>query len=190
MEKEKVSYQQLISETKPELEKVVDFLKRELMKIRTERASPSLVEDIMVEYFGKKYALKKLATISIPAPRQIVIKPWDDSYIEDIVKALDRSDIGTSPIVDKDIVRINLPSLSEEFREELIHLVSEKHEQSRRTLRKWRDEIWREIQDAFQEGKMSEDDKYKGKDKLEDLINDYQEKIEEIVEKKKKEIKK
>jgi len=190
MSEEKVSYQDIIKGLKVELEKVVGFLSRELQKIRTERASPSLVEDISVEYFGKQYPLKKLAAISIPEPRQILIKPWDPSYIEDIVKALERADLGTSPIVDQEIVRISLPPLSQEFREDLITLVSNKHEQARRTIRKWRDEAWGEIQEAFQAGKMSEDDKYKGKEKLEEAVQEYRDKMEELVERKKKEIKK
>lgn len=188
MSKDKVSYQDFIDKIEPELKKVLVYLKRELQKIRTERASPSLVEDVRVEYFGKQYPLKKLAAISIPEPRQIIIKPWDDSYMEDIAKALERADLGTSPVVDQDIIRINLPPLSKEFREDLIDLISDKHEQARRTIRKWRDEAWSGIQDAFQDGKISEDAKYKGKDKLEETIKDYREKIEKVIEKKKKEI--
>ncbi len=188
MEKDKISYQEIIDRIKPELDKVVDFLNRELQKIRTERASPSLVEDVQVEYFGKTYPLRQLAAISIPQPKEIVIQPWDDSYIEEIVKALEKSRIGAAPVVDKKIIRINLPPLSEEYRKDLIRLISDRQEQVRKTTRKWRDEAWREIQEGFKDGKMSEDDKYKGKDKLEDLIEDYKDKMEEAMEKKKKEI--
>jgi ribosome recycling factor len=188
MSEDKLSYEDTIEKIKPELEKVVNFLSRELQKIRTERASPSLVEDIKIDYFGKTYPLKQLAAISIPQPREILIQPWDKSYIEEIVKALEKSSIGATPIVDKTFVRINLPPLSEEFRKDLIRLVVEKQAQVKKTIRRWRDEAWREIQNNFKDAKISEDDKFKGKDKLEDLIQDFNEKVEEMIEKKKKEI--
>ncbi len=188
MPEERISYKEIVEKIKPELEKVVNFLNRELQKIRTERASPSLVENISVEYYGQTYSLRQLAAISIPQPREILIQPWDKSYIEEIVKALDKSRLGASPIVDKTLIRIKLPSLSEEFRKDLVRLVSEKQGQVKKTIRRWRDESWSEIQMAFRESKLSEDEKYKGKDELEDLIKEFQEKIEEIVEKKKKEI--
>ncbi|XOB40463.1 MAG: ribosome-recycling factor [Candidatus Nealsonbacteria bacterium] len=188
MGEDKVSYKEIIEKIKPELEKVINFLSRELQKIRTERASPSLVEDIKVDYFGQTFSLKQLAAISIPFPREILIQPWDKSYIEEIVKALEKSSIGANPVVDRHVIRITMPSLSEEFRKDLINLTSEKQEQAKRTIRKWRDEAWGEIQESFRQGKMSEDDKFKGKDELQDLIDDFQEKIKEMVEKKKKEI--
>lgn len=188
MNQERISYKDIIEKIKPELEKVVNFLNRELQKIRAERASPSLVENINVEYYGQRYSLKQLAAISIPQPREILIQPWDKSYIEEIVKSLEKSSIGASPVVDKTLIKITLPPLSEEFRNDLIRLVIEKQEQVRKTIRKWRDEAWKEIQEAFKETKISEDDKYKGKKELEDLIKEFQEKIEEIVQKKKKEI--
>ena len=188
MNQERISYKEIIKRIRPELEKVVNFLNRELQKIRTERASPSLVENISVEYYGKTYPLKQLAAISIPQPREILIQPWDKSYIEEIVKSLEKSNIGVSSVADKALIRITLPSLSEEFRNDLIRLVAEKQEQVRKTIRKWRDKAWGEIQEAFREGKISEDDKYKGKDELEDLIKEFQEKIEEMAKKKKKDI--
>ena len=127
------------------MDKVVNFLDRELAKFRTGRASPSLVEDIVVECFGQKFPLKQLSAISIPEPRQILIQPWDRSYIEGIVKALSETGIGANPVVDKEAVRINLPPLSGDYRKSLLHLISEKQEEARRTIRKWREEAWDEI---------------------------------------------
>ncbi len=188
MSEDKINYKEIIEKIKPELEKVVNFLSKELQKIRTERASPSLVENISVEYYGKTYPLKQLAAISIPQPREILIQPWDKSYIEEIVKSLQKITIGVSPVVDKALIRITLPPLSEEFRKDLVRLVIGKQEQVRKTIRKWRDEAWSEIQEVFREGKMGEYYKFKGKKELEDLIKEFQEKIEEMIEKKKKEI--
>jgi len=186
---EKVSYKDVVDEIKPELDKAIAFLEKELQKIRTERASPSLVENIEADCFGKRFPLKQLATISVPKAREIVIQPWDKSYIEEIVKALEKNtSIGGTPVVDKDVIRIRLPSLSEEFRKELIRFTSEKQEVIKKTIRRWRDEAWRKIQDSEREGRMSEDDKFKGKDELQELIDEYSEKVEEMIENKKKEI--
>jgi ribosome recycling factor len=185
---EKIDYKKIIEKIKPELEKVINFFNDELKKIKTSRATPALVEDVSVECFGQKFPLSQLALISVPEPRQILIQPWDASYIEGIVKALEKTGIGITPIVEKNSIRINLPPLSEEFRKEMARLVSEKKEQSKQTVRRWREKAWAEIQQGFREGKIREDDKYKGKDELQELIDEYNEKIEELAEKKKKEI--
>lgn len=183
-----MDYKEIIAKIKPELDRVLNFFDKELQKVRASKASPSLVEDIEVECFDQKFPLKQLAVISIPEPRQISIQPWDNSYIEGIVRALERTGIGASPVVDKNSIRLHLPSLSKEFREDLIHLISQKQEQARQTIRKWREESWREIQDKSREGKIREDDKFKGKDELQKLVDEYNKKIEEAGEKKKKEI--
>ena len=187
-EKEIVNYKDIISKIKPELDKVINFLERELAKIRTGRATPALVEDVMVECFGQKFPLKQLAAISVPEPRQILIQPWDKSYTGGIGKALEKTGIGASPVVDKEVIRINLPPLTEEYRKDLLRLISEKEEQARQTIRRWREEAWDEIQEKFREGKIREDDKFRAKDELQDLVDEYNEKIEEMGERKKKEI--
>jgi ribosome recycling factor len=182
------NYQEIIKNIKPELDKVINFLERELAKIRTSRATPALVEDIVVECFNQKFPLKQLAAISIPEPKQILIQPWDKSYIEGIVRALENTGIGANPIVDKEAIRINLPSLTQDYRKELLHLISEKQEEARRTIRKWREDAWSGIQEGFREGKIREDDKFKAKDELQDLVDEYNGKVEELGEKKKKEV--
>jgi ribosome recycling factor len=181
-------YKEIIDKIKPELDKVINFLERELAKIRTGRASPSLVEDIEVECFGQKLPLKQLAAISLPQPRQILIQPWDKSYIEAIEKALSRSSIGSAPVVDKDLIRVSLPPLSEEYRKNLLRTLSEKQEEARKTIRRWREEAWDEVQEGFKQGKIREDDKFRAKDELQSLMDEYNEKIEEIGERKKKEL--
>jgi len=181
-------YKEIIDKIKPELEKVISFLDRELSKIRTTGASISLIEDIEVECFGQKMPLKQLATISVPEPRLIVIQAWDDSYIESIQKAIEKANIGVTPIVDKKIIRLSLPPLTEEYRQNLVKLLSEKRENARKTIRHWREEAWKEIQEKFRAGEISEDAKYKGKEELQKLIDQYNEKVDERIEKKKKEI--
>lgn len=181
-------YKEIVEKIKPELDKVLNFLERELAKFRPSRATPSLIEDTPVECFGQKFPLKQLAAISIPEPRQILVQPWDKSYIEGIVKALEKTGIGASPIVDKDVIRINLPPLTEEYRKDLMRLISQKQEEAKKTIRRWREEAWEEIQRNFKEGKIREDDKFRGKDELQELVDEYNKKVEEIGERKKKEI--
>ncbi len=181
-------YKEILNKIKPELDKAIFFLERELAKMRTSRATPALVEDVVCECFGQKFPLKQLAAISVPEPRQIVIQPWDKSYFDGIIAALEKTGVGANPTVDREVIRINLPSLTEEYRKDLIRLLSEKKEQTRQTIRKWRDEAWDEIQEKTRTGEIREDDKYRAKDELQDLVNEYNERIEEMVERKKKEI--
>ncbi len=182
------TYQDIVNKIKPELDKTINFLERELAKIHTGRATPALVEDVVVDCFGQKFPLKQLAAISIPESKQILIQPWDKSYIEGIVSALEKTGVGANPVVDKEVVRITLPPLSEEYRRQLAHIISEKQEEAKRTVRHWREEAWKEVQDGFREGEVREDDKFRAKDDLQDLIDEYNKKIEEIGERKKKEV--
>ena len=183
-----MDYKEIINKIRPEVDKVMAFLEAEVAKIRTGRANPSLVEDVVVDCFGQKFPLKQLATITIPEPRQILIQPWDKSYVEGIVSALQKTGVGANPIVDKDNVRISLPPLTEEYRKDLLRLLSEKQEQARQAMRKWREEAWREAQDLAREGKIREDDKFRAKDDLQKLIDEYNKKIDELGERKKKEV--
>lgn len=182
-------YKEIIQKIKPELDKSVNFLEKEVSKIRTGRASPSLVEDIVVDCFGSKFPLKQLAAISSPEPRAVVIQPWDKSYIEGIEKAISSSSLGVSPVVDKDSIRLTLPPLTEEYRRNLIKILSEKKEDVLKTIRHWREKAWEEIQNGFKEGLIREDDKFRAKDDLQDLIDEYNGKVDDICQRKEKEIK-
>ena len=183
-----MDYKQVTNKIKPEIDKVVSFLERELTKIRTGRASASLVEDIVVDCFGSKMPLKQLAAISSPEPKQITIQPWDKSYIEPIEKAITRSSLGTSPVVDRDIIRISLPPVTEDYRKTLLRMISEKQEEAKKTIRHWRGEAWEEVQEKTKEGEIREDDKFRAKDELQKIVDEYNKKVDEIGERKKREI--
>jgi len=143
---------------------------------------------VVVDFFGQKFPLKQLAAISIPEPKKILIQPWDKSYIPAIVFALENTGTGANPIVDKDAIRISLPPLDEEYRKSLAKIVSEKQEEARKTIRHWRDKIWDEIQVKTKEGEIREDDKFRAKEELQKIIDDYNKKVEGLGEKKKKEV--
>jgi ribosome recycling factor len=183
-----MTYQEIIQRIKPECEKSVVFLSTELGKIRTGRASPALVEDVVVDCFGQKFPLKQLAAISIPEPRQIMIQPWDPSYIPGIVSSLEKTGIGANPVVDKTSVRVNLPSVTAEYKKDLLRLISEKQEETRKIIRKWREKAWEEVQEGFKNSLIREDDKFRAKDELQELMDDYGKKIEEFGDKKKGEL--
>lgn len=182
-------YNDTIEKIKPEMEKALNYLKEEIKKIRTGRANPSLVEDVTVECFGQKFPLKQLAAISTPDPKQIVVQPWDKSYLEPIEKSLAQESLGASPVVDQDKIRIKLPSMSEEYRQKLSNILSEKQEETRKTIRRWREEAWNEIQEKEKNGEIREDAKFKAKEELQELVDEYNNKIKELIENKKKVLK-
>lgn len=179
---------QILERIKPELEKAVEFFRRELAKIRTGQASPALVEDILVENYGQQLPLKQVAGISCPERRQILITPWDPSIISSIEKALSKGSLGASPVVEDKALRITLPVMTQEYRQTLSKVLSEKSEQAKQTLRKWRDEAWGQIQEEARKGTLREDDKFKGKEELQKLVDEYVKKIDNLVEKKEAEI--
>jgi ribosome recycling factor len=182
-----MTYQESINKIKPECEKALNFLINEMSKIRTGRATPALVEDVVVDCFGQKFPLKQLAAISVPEPRQIAIQPWDSSYLPGIISALEKTGIGANPVVDQTTIRINLPLMTEEYRKDMLRIVSEKQEEARKTIRKWRDEAWNEVQAGFRDSLIREDDKFRAKEDLQKLVDDYSKKIDEVGDKKRKE---
>jgi len=183
-----MDYQEIIEKIRPELDKMMDYLKGELAKVRTSRPSASLVESITVNIFGKKLSLKSLGIITLSENQEIIIQPWEDSYLQPIEEAISKSLLQVSPIVEKERIRIRFPPLSEDMRKNLVRVLSQKTEDSKRTVRHWRKIAWKEIQDKFSQGEISEDNKYRAKDKLQELIDEHNKKIDEMIERKKKEI--
>jgi len=181
-------YKEIIDKIKPNLARTVEYLKGELSGLQIGRASPSLVEDLEVDCYNQKMPLKQLANIQAPEPRSILIRPWDKNIIRDIEKAISNSKLGLSPIVEDDFIRLKVPPLDEERRRQLAKIVQEKLEECRVSVRRQREESWRQIQNLEKEGKISEDDKFKAKDELQKVIDDYNQQIEEIAKKKEEEV--
>ncbi len=178
----------IIKETRSKFDKMVDFFEKDISTVRTGRATPSLVENIAVDSYGSKMPLKQMASISVPSPRMLLIQPWDRSTIPSVERAILQSDLGVSPVTDNGSIRVSLPSLTEEYRKGLTKILNEKGEEARVSLRKIREDAWKDIQDGFKEGSVREDDKFKGKDDLQKAVDEYNKKIEEVSERKKKEI--
>ncbi len=183
-----MNYKDIFKKYQPEFEKSIAFFKAELAKIRAGLASPSLVDSLIVDYMGTKLPMKQIGSISCPEPRQILIQPWDKSCLESIERAVRDADLGLSPVVDKDCVRINMPIMTEEFRLEMKKNISEKKEQCRQTVRRWREECWREVEVKFKAKEITEDDKFRAKDELQKIVDDANKKIEDAASQKEREI--
>jgi len=180
--------EQIISDAKPKMEKAIDRFKEEINKLRTGRANPAMVENLTVDYYGAKSPLKQVASINVPEPRLIVIQPWDKDNLVNIEKAINEAQLGFNPVNDGQVIRLAIPPLNEERRMELVKTLGKYAEESKVGIRKAREEAWDEIQDLVKNGKMSEDDKFRGKDMLQESVDGYNRKTEEIREKKEKEM--
>lgn len=177
-----------LEKEKKELEKIVSNFKDYLLTLRTNRPHPALVEEIMVACYETKMPLKSLASISINLPRTLLIQPFDPNILDNIAKAIESSPLGLNPSKEKNVIRLNLPPLTEEKRQELTKIVRQKEEQSKILIRQKRDEILEEINKAFERKEISEDEKFKMKENLQKEISDFNKKIEELAEEKIKEI--
>lgn len=169
-------------------DKSLEHLQRELNTIRTGRANPSLVEEVMVEAYGTPTPLIQLATINAPEPRMIVIQPWDPSVIRDIEKALSQTSLGITPVVDGKSIRLPFPSMTEERRLALTKTVHEKGEEAKVSLRSSREDIVKHLRTAERDGSMSEDVVAAELKNLQQLVDQAQERIESIVAKKVEEL--
>lgn len=178
----------IIEKIRPNLEKSVEHFKEELNQLRTGRASTALVENLLVDYYGSKSPLKQIASISTPEPRMIMVSPWDKSNLVNIEKAIKESQLNLQPNNDGQVVRINIPQLTEERRKDLTKVLNQKAEEAKIAVRQIREEAWEEIQELEKSGKISEDDKFSGKESLQAVINEYNEKIQALRDVKEKDI--
>ncbi|MEW6407204.1 MAG: ribosome recycling factor [Patescibacteria group bacterium] len=181
-------YQKIIGLTKQSMEKSFQFFKNELLKIRAGRAQASLVADLLVDYYGTKTLLKQLATISCPELRLILISPFDKNSIKEIEKAVLMSAQKLTAQNDGRVIRVPIPPLTEERRQEVAQIVSQKLEETKQTLRNVREEAWKQIKEMEEAKQISEDDKFRAKDKLDKLIDEYNKKAQDLAEKKKEEV--
>lgn len=181
-------YQKLIDDLKTNLSKTVDHFRSELAAIQAGRATPALLEELEVSCYGQVFPLKQLANIQTPEPRSILIKPWDQNVLREIETAIRNSNLDLSPVVDGDSIRLKLPSLTEEKRKELVKVLNDKSEEARIAIRRQREEVWQRIQDMEKNKEISEDDKFKAKDKLQDAVDEFNKKIEEIKQKKEQDL--
>jgi ribosome recycling factor len=170
------------------MQTALDLLEEDLSGIRTGRASPGLVERLPVDYYGTNTPMIQLASISIPEPRQILIRPFDPASLKDIERAVMVSDLGLTPNNDGKSIRLTLPQLTEERRRELVRIVHNRMEETRVKIRNVRRDLIRDLREFEKESLISEDDLERGEKELQELTDRMIEKVDEIGKRKEKEI--
>ena len=173
---------------KPKLQKSVDFLIDQLKQIRTDRANVSLVEHIEVEAYGTKMPINQLATISIPDPRTILITPWDKSNIEPIVKAIQTSNLGINPVVLEDGIKLVLPPMTAERRQELIRIVKQEVENARVAIRNIRKEWMKKYDEEAEKLNISKEERRKVEEKIDRIVGEFNEQVNKIGDQKESEL--
>jgi ribosome recycling factor len=178
----------VFNDSKDRMTKAVDALRRELATIRTGRAHPGLVEHLRVDYYGVPTPLNQLATISVPDPRLLTIQPWDRQAMGAIEKAILKSDLSLTPTNDGTIIRLSIPQLTEERRRELAKVVRKKVEEGRVEVRNIRRDAHDELRRLQREKLISEDDQYRGQEKLQKLTDEFVQQVERLGEEKEAEL--
>mgnify|MGYP001587083610 FL=1 len=178
----------LVKDLEKNAKSAVESLKTELAGVRTNRPNPKLVEDIKVDYLGQILTIKQLGSISIIPPREIDISVWDKAAINSVAKAVETSGRGLTANVDGNLIRINLPTLTDERRQELIKLAKSLTEQSKIRIRSLRDEANKKIEAAFKAKTLSEDQKFKTKEQVQKAVDKVNAEIESLLAGKIKEI--
>lgn len=178
----------LIEEFKKNSQVAIQSLKKEISGIRTNRPSPALVEDLKVNLYDQMMPLKQVGSINVSPPREINIQVWDKSAVSNVVKAIETSGLGLSANADGNLIRVHLPELTAERKEEIIKHIRKLTEQHRIQLRHFRDEINKKIQKSFDGGEINEDQKFKLKEEVQKETEKAGDEIEKILEGKIKEI--
>jgi ribosome recycling factor len=179
---------EILSETRQKMEKTSDSLNQEFKKMRTGRASVSILEGIKAECYGTQMRLNQISSISIPESRLLIIQPWDQSIIGNIEKSILKSGLGLTPMNDGKLIRISIPPLTEERRKELAKMAKKMAEESKVSIRNQRREANDMLKELKKESEISEDEMYKYQDKVQKITDEFIEKIEEIRKEKEQEI--
>lgn len=178
----------IYQETRESMDKSIDSLKNEFKRVRTGRASPSLLDGIRVEYYGTMTPLNQMASLSVPESRLITIQPWDVSVIKDIEKAILKSDLGLTPSNDGKLIRISIPPLTEEGRKQLVKVIYKKSEEHRIAVRNIRRDSNDLLKGLKKDGEISEDDAFRAQDQVQKITDKYIKLIDDVCKEKEKEI--
>jgi ribosome recycling factor len=179
---------EILKDAETRMTGAVHVLKEDLSGIRTGRANPALVEKLHVEYYGSPTPLQQLASVSVPEPRQLMIKPFDPSTVKAIEKAIQASDLGLTPNSDGKVIRLNLPPLNEERRRDLVKQVHHRVEESKVALRNIRRDVIKDIKDYESEKLISEDDRKRGDAEVEKIMEKFTAELDTLSKAKEKEI--
>ena len=178
----------ILKEAESRMKKTIESTRREFMGVRTSRASASLVDNLKIDYFGVPTPLKQLAAIAVPQPRLIVIQPWDKSVISGIEKSILQANLGVTPVNDSKVIRVTIPSLTEERREELIKILRKMAEDGKVAVRTIRRDALESVKESKKKGSITEDERFKVQDKLQRLTDQYIGEVDRVLSEKEKEI--
>ncbi len=179
---------QIMQDGKTRMEDVIAATKKTFSGIRTGRANPGLLDRIVVSYYGTPTPLNQMASVSVPEPRLLVITPWDKSSIKDIEKAILMSDLGLMPTNDGSVIRIAIPTLTEERRKDLVRLVRQDAEDHRVAVRNIRRELNEAVKKLEKNGDISEDESRRVQENIQKQTDRFIKEIDELLEAKEKEI--
>lgn len=180
--------EEVLSEAKSRMSKSIEVLKRDLAGIRTGRASPMILDNIKIDYYGTQTPLKQIATISAPEARLLIIQPWDNATLGDITKAIQKSDLGLNPSSDGHIIRIPIPPLSEERRREMVKLVHKRAEEGKVALRNVRRDSMDMLKDLEKEKEISQDEQKRAQSKLQEITDGFISEVDQIAKDKESEL--
>jgi ribosome recycling factor len=178
----------ILSETKQKMKQALQVYEQDLTGIRGGRASTALVDRLTVDYYGQETEMRQLATISTPEPMQILIRPYDKTAVKSIEKAIQQADIGVHPNVDGDVIRLNMPALTRERRQELVKFLHKRMEDARVAIRNIRRNANDDLRDFEKEKMISEDDRKHGEEEVQKLTDKHIEDIDDVGKRKEKEI--
>jgi len=179
---------QRIADAEKRMVKSIETLKAELVAIRTGKASPSLLESVRVEAYGSVMPLSQVASVSAPQPRMLVVQPWDKTLLQPILKGIQRADLGLNPTDDGDLIRVPIPPLTEERRNELVRKVKKLGEEVKVAIRNIRRDANEEIKRLQKESETSEDEAHRGTQEVQKMTDHHIEVVDEILQHKEKEI--
>lgn len=178
----------VLKDLRASIEKAMEALRRDLARVRTGRAHPSMLDAVRVDYYGTPTPLSQMANISVPEPRLLTVKPWEKSQVKAVDKAIRETDLGLNPQVDGDILRIPIPALTEERRKDLVKSVRKTSEECKVAIRKHRREANEMIDELDKGGDVSQDDADRGKKKVEDVVADGIKAVDAVIATKEKDL--
>lgn len=179
---------EIFEDLKDRMGKAIESLKREYSRLRTGRASISLLDGIRVSYYDTPTPLNQMASLAVPEPRLIVIQPWDKTAIEDIEKAILKSELGLTPINDGKVIRISIPPLTEERRKELVKVARKMSEENKVAIRNIRRDANEMLKDLKKEKEITEDDLYRSQEEVQKTTDQFISQVDELCAAKEKEI--
>ena len=177
---------EIMQQTESKMQKTIESTRREFSEVRTGRAHPGLIEGLHMDYFGTSTPFKQLASISVPDPKTVLIQPWDVSIIPDLEKAISKSTLGISPSNDGKVIRLNIPTLSEERRKELIKIVKDMAEKSKVSVRTVRRDANDKLKKTLGNKEISEDDHFHAHEKVQKITDKYMKEVDLLLEDKSK----